>query len=219
MNYLDLIIIIVLIFGFLVGFKRGFTKQLVISVGTILIYILSFILKNPVATLLYNNLPFFNFAGLTAFNILLYEGIALILIFFILSIVLRLLIKLTSIFEKILKMTIILGIPSKILGGILGLIQNLIYVFIILFILNLPMFSSIDIKDSKLSSIILNNMPIISKKLDNTFKVTKEIDEIKDNYSDNKDEYNKEIVNLLVEKNIITKKNVEKLDKRGKISK
>lgn len=219
MNYLDLIIIIVLAFGFLIGFKRGFTKQLVISISSILVYILSFILKNPVASILYNNLPFLNFNGLKALNIFLYEAVAFILVFIILSICLRLLIKLTSIFEKILKMTIVLGIPSKILGGILGLIQNLIYVFIVLFVLSLPIFSNINIKESKISNIILNNTPIIGNKINKTFKLTEEINNIKNNYNNNSDEYNEKIINLLVDNDIISNKNIENLNKRGKISK
>lgn len=215
MNFVDLIILIVLLFGFLLGFKRGFTKQLVLFVGTWVVLVLSFLLKEPIATILYNKLPFFDFGGLSSLNILFYEGIAFFIIFLILSIILKLLVHLTSIFEKILKMTIILGIPSKILGGILGFIQNLIYTFIVLYILSLPMFNIKQIDDSKCAKYILNNIPLINNK----FKITEEIKNLESKYTDNKEDYNKEITNLLIEKNVISKKNVEKLINSGKIDK
>ena len=63
MNYVDIIILIFLAFGAILGFKRGFTRQLVSLVGMFAIVILAFIFKNPVSVILYNNLPFFNFAS------------------------------------------------------------------------------------------------------------------------------------------------------------
>lgn len=215
MDFVDLVIFIILVFGFLLGFKRGFTKQLVLSLGTWVVLILSFLLKEPIATVLYNNLPFLNFDGLSSLNILFYEGIAFFIVFLLLNIILKLLVHLTSIFEKILRMTIILGIPSKILGGVLGFIQNLIYVLIVIYVLSLPMFNIKELNDSKCAKYILNNIPIINDK----FEITKEIKNLETKYTDNKDEYNKEITNLLIEKNVISKKNVEKLINNGKIDK
>ena len=46
MNIIDIIIIIVLAFGFVLGFLRGFTKELVNFLGLFVVLILSFILKN-----------------------------------------------------------------------------------------------------------------------------------------------------------------------------
>ena len=115
MLFLDIIILIFLAFGALLGFKRGFTRQLVALVGLVVIIILSFLLKNPISVLLYNNLPFFNLGGvfkdITILNILIYEAIAFLIVFSILSIVYKILIRITNIFEKILKATIILSIP------------------------------------------------------------------------------------------------------------
>ena len=52
---LDIIIIMIILFGAIVGFKRGIIKQSVITVGMILVLILSFILKNPVSSIMYNS--------------------------------------------------------------------------------------------------------------------------------------------------------------------
>ena len=85
MNVVDIVILIFLAFGALIGFKKGFTNQLVSLVGIFAIIILSYFLKNPVSVFLYNNLPFVNFGGIfkdiTVINILVYEVIAFFVIF------------------------------------------------------------------------------------------------------------------------------------------
>ena len=63
LNIIDIIIIVFILLGALVGFKRGVTKQLVSCLGLIAVVILSFLLKNPVSIFLYEHLPFFKFAG------------------------------------------------------------------------------------------------------------------------------------------------------------
>ena len=45
MNVIDIVILIFLAFGALIGFKRGFTNEFVSLVGIFLIIIFSFLLK------------------------------------------------------------------------------------------------------------------------------------------------------------------------------
>lgn len=221
MSVLDIVILIILAFGFLLGFKRGFTRELVSLVGIFVIIVLSFLLKNPVSVFFYNNLPFINFGGffkdITVINILVYEVLAFFCVFFILTFVFKILICVTKVFEGILKATIILGIPSKILGGILGVIQSLIYIFIVLYILNLPTLN-IDL-NSKVADTILNKTPILNSVCDKTLVVFDEIGKYKDEYIKTNDakEYNQKILNIMMDNDIITKENVEKLIESGKI--
>ena len=46
MGIVDIIIIIFLLFGFLIGWKNGFTKQLVSTIGFMIVVALSYVLKN-----------------------------------------------------------------------------------------------------------------------------------------------------------------------------
>ena len=46
MFLVDIVILLFLGFGFVIGFKRGFTRELVSLVGIILITVLAFIIKN-----------------------------------------------------------------------------------------------------------------------------------------------------------------------------
>ena len=223
MNVIDIVILIFLAFGALIGFKKGFTNQLVSLVGIFLIIIFSFLLKNPVSVFLYNNLPFINFGGIfkdiSVINILVYEVIAFFVIFVILTLIFKILLKVTKIFEKILNATIILGIPSKILGAVLGIVQNLIYVFVVLYILNLPSIGFNLIKESKMANTILNKTPILTNVCDKTLVIFEEINTMAKEYenTDNVTEFNQKTLNLMIDRGIITKENAQKLIDNKKI--
>ena len=223
MGIVDIVILIFLAFGALIGFKRGFTRQLVSLVGIFVIIILSFLFKNPVSVFLYNNLPFFNFGGIfkdiTVLNILVYEVIAFFIVFFVLTIIFRILVKITNIFEKILNATIILGIPSKILGAVLGVVQNLIYTFIILYILSLPTFNLTIIKDSKVGNLILDKTPILNKIANKTLSGFNQVVELKEEYdtTTNVGKYYQKTLNIMIDSGVITEENAKRLIEKGKI--
>ena len=223
MSIIDIIILIFLGLGAFIGFKRGFTRQLVSLIGIFVILILSFLLKNPISVFLYNNLPFFNFGGIfkdiTVLNILVYEAIAFFIVFLLLTFIFKILVKITKVFEKVLNATIILGIPSKILGMILGIMQNIIYAFIILYIISLPVFNLSIINNSKVANIILNKTPILNKICDDTLDVLNQVITLKEEYSTttNVGEFNQKTLNIMIDKNIITKENAQNLIDRNKI--
>lgn len=224
MNIIDIAIVILLAFGALLGFKRGFTKQLVNAVGFILIVVIAFYLKNSVSEILYQNLPFFSFGGIfkgvTVLNILLYEFIAFVLVLSILSILLKILMLATSIFEKVLNMTIILGIPSKMLGAVIGVVQYFVIGFVALYVLSLPIFDNEMIRESKMREPILSKTPILSGVLDKTTNVIEEFVVLKDKYAteDNANQFNLEALDVLLKYNVVDVKAIDKLDSKGKLS-
>lgn len=216
---IDILLIIILLFGFVIGFKRGFTKQLVSFLGILIVLILSFILKNPISVFMYKYFPFFSFNGISSLNILFYEVLSFSLIFGILTVILRILIMITGIFEKVLKFTIILGIPSKILGGILGIIENYIIIFVILFFISMPIFD-INLSDSKISNYMLNNTPILSNICENTIDTFNDFSKLKKEYKgiESIPKLNKEALDLFIKYKIISKENVEQLIRSKKIT-
>lgn len=223
MNIIDIIILIFLAFGALLGFKKGFTRELVSFLGIFLILIFSFLLKNPVSIFLYKNLPFINFGGtfkdITVLNILLYEVIAFLIVFVILTVIFKILLSITKVFEKILNATIILGIPSKILGALIGIIHYIVYVFIAMYILSLPVFNLSIVKESKIGNMILDKTPILTNICDDTLEVFNEIMELKDEYlkTNNVEEFNKKALDVMIEKGIISKDSAKVLIEKGKI--
>lgn len=219
-----LIIIFILSFGVL-GSKRGFFKQTVTTVGSILVFVLAYYFKDGVANFLTFNLPFFNFKGeilgLTSLNIIMYQLIAFLLMVLIFSGILAVIIKITGIFEKILRLTIVLGIPSKILGFILGLVEGYVITYIILFILMLPILKIDIINNSSFARPILKSSPVISNIVGTTKDTCLSIYDLVNDYSKDKDKnkFNKEAIRIMLSNNMITKSYVEELINKGKLDK
>ena len=144
MDVVSIIIVLFLLIGAVVGFSRGFTRQLISFVGIFAVVVLSFLFKNPISVFLYTHLPFIKFIEILkevpVLNILLYEVLAFLILFSVLMIALNVLSLISKLFEKFLSYTILLGIPSKILGAVLGVAEAFIYVFASLYILKLPIF-------------------------------------------------------------------------------
>ena len=112
LSIVDVIIVILIILGAVIGFKNGAIKEGVKFVGIIVIAIVAFAFKDDLMVLLYENLPFYNFfgiiRGLSAVNILLYQMVAFLIIFAALTFVLRVLLVITGLIEWLLKLTVFL---------------------------------------------------------------------------------------------------------------
>lgn len=224
MNIVDIVILVIILCGAVVGFKRGFTKSLVCALGFIAIVVLAFFLKNPLSVLLYENLPFFKFGGIlkgvTVLNIALYELLAFIIVLAVLAVALKILSLVSSLFEKILTMTIILGIPSKILGAVVGAIEGFVIVFIGLYVLSLPIINVSFIDESKYKNQILNNTPLLSNFSKKTVSVIEEFAGIKDKYKDNNknaEEFNKEVLDLFLKYDVVKVESIDKLVEKEKL--
>lgn len=223
MNLIDAIIILFLVLGAIMGFKHGFTRQLVSFLGILIITVVSFFLKNYISVFLYENLPFFSFGGIfkgvTVLNIVLYEVIAFLIVFSVLMIIFQVLLLFTKIFEKILTFTIILGIPSKILGSIVGVVQYFVILFVFLYIASLPFFTGDVLKDSKYAEPILKHTPILSSNISITMDVFQDFADLKEDYKNSKDpnEFNLETLDLFLKYKVITVDSTERLVEKGKL--
>lgn len=223
MNIFDVIIILFILSGAVVGFKRGLTRELVSLVSFFAIVILAFMLKNPISIFLYEHLPFFKFGGIlkgvTVLNIALYEIIAFLIMVIILSVIFKILAVITNLFEKILKMTVILSIPSKIAGAVVGIIESYIWVFIVLYILSFPIFNIGILNESKYKNNILNNTPLLSGFIEPTMKVLDEFGDLKNKYesTENASEFNRETLDLFLKYDVVTVESVDKLIENDKL--
>ena len=225
MNIIDIaVVLIILAFG-LVGARRGFFKQVVTTVGFIIVVVLAFYLKNPLAELLSDICPFFKFggklSGATSLNIIMYNTIAFLIVVIILEAILNVLIKITGIIEKILKFTIILGIPSKILGFIVGVIEGFVIAFIALFFLKQPAFNIDIVNDSKITPTILSSTPILSNVSNGMVNAINDIFELVGDYSNKEldsNTLNLKSIDIMLEHKVITKEYVRKLIDNKKIT-
>ncbi len=219
----DSILILFLLLGAVLGFKKGAIKSLVALIGTIVVVVVAYYLKNPIAELLLDYCPFLKFGGawtgLVTLNILLYEAIAYLLVFVLLSSILSLLIKVSGILETILKMTIILGIPSKIIGAVLGFLEALVFSFIVLFVLLQINATSKMVSDSTLARSIIDKTPIIGHMVNDTYKAIQDINKLQDKYKNdsNKDAYNAEILTIMLKYEVVTPEVTQKLINNKKL--
>ena len=221
MNVIDVAVILMILCAGVVGFKRGFFKQIVMTVGLLLVYVLAFKLKDPLASWMSLNLPFFNFNGLTMLNVILYQTIAFIIVFSLIMIIFKIVLSLTGALEKILKFTIILGIPSKIGGFIVGIIEGYILMFICLFIISQPFLRIDVVEQSKLREPILNSSPILSNIVSTTNDAIGDIYNLLNNAIDKEasnDYINNEIARILANYKIVDREYLNKLNEKGKIN-
>lgn len=222
MNIFSVIVILLIISSGVMGLKKGFLKESVVFIGTILVYIISFLLKDKIGLVLCKWFPFFSFDGLQTLNILVYQLIAFIFIATILFSIATIIFKLTGIIQKLVDITIILTLPSKILGFIFGILEGYIVMFLILIILAIPLRNVELFKESTVVTKIMYNSPILSKTLGG---VPKTIEDILDVTTEiQKTDYNKnkvalDIMKIELNHNIISKEDTLDLIERGKLDK
>ena len=224
MNIIDILIVLLILLTGVVGLKRGFFKEIIILFGWVFVFILAFYLKDPIANWMSLNLPFFNFFGLfkgmTILNILMYQIIAFALIFSLLMALFGFIISFTGLFEKLLKMTIILAIPSKIGGFIVGLLEGYFLVFIGLFILSQPAFNINMLNEAKLKPIILEGTPIFGNVVKDTYNAVTDIYKLSEVYTVNGDKnfFERDVIDTLLKHDIVTVDYIESLIKVGKVT-
>ena len=224
MSIVDIFIIVFILIGGLLGLKRGAVKEFISAIGFFVIVVLSFLLKNPLSVIFYENLPFFKFGGIfkgvTALNIALYELIAFLVVALVLTFIWKLVEYASNLMQKLINMTIILGLPSKIIGFIIGVLEYYVLAFIIIYILTIPIFSVKPVIESKGAQCILNDTPVISKFVKNSSAFIGEFIELRDKYqvTESANEFNYETLDLFMKYDIVDVKSVKKLKEKNKIS-
>ena len=223
MNIVDIVLIIFILLVAGAGWKNGFIRTAIGVIGIIIVFVLSFYLKNPIAEWLSLNLPFFNFGGafkdVTILNVVIYQVIAFLIVFSILMAIYGFILKITNVIEKILKFTIILGIPSKILGFIVGLVEGYFLAGVILIIFSLPVLNFDLVRDSSIRKFMFEKTPIMGSMLNDTTKAYDEIMDLRDEFSSNskKNEFNKKSFEIMLKYKIIGTDYAEKLISSGKL--
>ena len=219
MNIVDILIIVVLISFAIIGFNRGIFKSLIVFLGFIAVIFLAYMFKNYVGDFFVLNLPFMNFGksfvGVSSINIVMYQALAFIIMLIVFGLIYRFLVTISGIFEKVLKLTVILGIPSKLLGMVFGALEGLIVLYLSLFILNQPFLNFEPINNSKYASIILNDIPVISKYAESSLHLAEEIQNL--SKIEDANEKDLRISELILREKVTSVDVMEKLIKMGKI--
>lgn len=215
MNIVDVIILLFLFLFTIIGYRRGVLKEAILLLGTILIYIISYSLKDVFGVFLCKTLPFFSLSGFVSLNILIYQFLAFFLIFLFLFSLFGIVIKATGILQKIVNLTFVLKFPSKILGAFLAFLEGYILLFSFLMVLSIPLKNNSYFTTSILNRKILSSS-ILSKNLGNIDHMVIDIYSFQDNPK-SLDTVNLEILKLYLKYNIISEKDLHQIISSGKL--
>lgn len=218
MNIIDIIILAILATFALIGFKRGVLKSLVAFIGFILIVILAYIFKDILGNIMILNLPFIKFSiagGSVIMSIVLYQAIAFLIILILLGLVYKILLAITGVVEKLLKLTIILGIPSKILGLVVGVLEGYIIVYLLLFFAVQP-YIKMDILDSSnFANTILNKTPILSNFSESTLTIINEVNEAVKNKDE--EDFDLKLTDLILKRKVVSPETMQEIVDNKKV--
>lgn len=219
MDIIDIIILIIILSFAVVGFKRGVFQSLVAVLGFFVVIYLAYAFKNVFGDFFVLNLPFTKYAfvpgGSMMLNVVAYESIAFIVLLVILGIIYKILLIASGIFEKLLKITIILGIPSKLLGLVIGALEGFVIAYFGLYIVTQPFIRVNLIENSKYAEKILKETPILSKFADDSMAVVNEIeDTIKSGSEEN---FDLKLTDLILKRKITSAEVIQKLVDKKKV--
>lgn len=219
----NIVIIAFIVLSIISGFKEGFFEAGIKFIGTVIAFILSYLLKNPVSVFMYNRLPFFKlsgvFEGVTVINILIYEFVSFILVFLVMMLILKLICEITEIVDKLISWIVFIGIPNKILGAVVGFLEGIVTLYFAVVILNVGSNIFGYYLEPSLADDILE-VPILKETFGSSFTALDEIVEISKDYKDthNKGEFNYKALDILLKYEVITKNNVIYLVNNGKLN-
>lgn len=224
LNIFDVGIILLLIMFLIVGFKNGVIREAFALIGIIAVFILSFVFKGLLGNLMCIILPFFKLSGViegfSVINILIYQIIAFMLVFAILLTIYEIFLKISKFIQKLVNLTIILILPSKILGAVVSLIKGVIVLFAVFIVLMIPLKNSELFTGSTMVNQILYKTPILSQSSNNYINTVEEIYNLAEKVSNKKistNDANLELLDMMLKHKIVNKSTVESLVKLHKL--
>ncbi|MFK2824576.1 CvpA family protein [Bacillus sp. B190/17] len=169
---IDIIILLFIFFGIVIGLKRGFILQFFHIAGSILAILAALTLREQVAPLLKNWIPMppvdqnlaFRFVT-TSFESFYYGAIAFILIFLLVKIALSML---GSLVNKVAQIPIIREV-NKIGGGIFGFLETYLLLFVLIYLAALLPQNGLStmIDNSAVAAYMIHHTPYLSDALQN----------------------------------------------------
>ncbi|SET43814.1 Uncharacterized membrane protein, required for colicin V production [Oceanobacillus limi] len=175
---IDFIIILLLLFGLLIGLKRGLILQAVHLVGYIVSFIVAATYYDDLASKLALWVPYpeltddnlwAEFIQALPLENAFYNAISFAIIFFVVKIVLQVI---ASMLDFVASLPILNSI-NKILGSMLGFLEIYLLLFIVLYILALTPLTELQewITDSSVAMYIVENTPYLSEKIKSLWSI------------------------------------------------
>src|SRR4051812_43301567 len=169
---IDLVIILLLIFGFFIGLKRGFILQLVHTIGFIIAYIVANLYYDDLAPKLTLWVPYPNLGTTSPLKLFsengnmeeaFYRAIAFVIIFIAVKVLLQII---GSMLDFIAHLPILKQLNVW-AGGVLGFAEVYLIIFILLYIAALVPMEVLQkpLDDSIMANLIVNHTPFLSQQI------------------------------------------------------
>lgn len=171
---LSLAIIIILIFGFLVGLKRGFILQIIHLTGSIIAFLVASIKYDDLAPKLTLWIPYPNFTAVSEFDFIFdnadletayYRAISFVVIFLGVKLILQII---GSMLDFVASLPVLKTLNGW-AGALLGFIEIYLLVFIVLYVSALLPVESVQrsIQNSAVAGLIIDHTPVLSTLIKN----------------------------------------------------
>ena len=131
-----------------------------------------------------------------------------------------LVLKISKVFQKIVNMTLVLWIPSKILGALVSFIKGYLCVFICLVFLIIPLGGSNIFQDSNMINYILYKTPILSNFTVSFVNPINEIYSLSEDVSSNKisvNDANIRAISIMLKYKVVNYKTLDIIYNRNKL--
>lgn len=219
MNVVDIVIIVLAVLGGINGYRKGIVRTSIQLVGSAAIAILSYTFKDILADFLIDFMPFLQykgaFLGLSSINIVVYQIVSFVVIYVLFYCLLNILLGASGLIDTLIKLTVVLKTPSKIMAGLLGILDGLVFAFLLAFVALHLGLSEKYVMESKMGIILLERTPFLSTVM---AKSTLSLEEICNlvNYRDESvddNTLNAEVLQTLIHYKIITSQKAMEIKK------
>lgn len=152
----DIIILIILLYGLFSGLMRGGVLQLFSLVGFIIAIIVARLFSSDLADIISSIIPTDNGAWLILYNV-----ISFMIIYIVVRLIIR---KIASVLNIVTKLPVI-GFLNRIIGALLGFVQMYLVSFVIIIILFLIPMENVKelIEGSRVAMYMVNSTPVLSE--------------------------------------------------------
>lgn len=218
----DVFVVIILIAGTIGGYRNGFLKSTLRFIGDIITFIIAFLLKEPFSVFLYTNLPFFEmkgiFEGVSVLNIVIFELIAFVILWFLFTVILAFVFKVLCLDKILLSLVSRFKLPNKILGIVFGFTQTYLFVyFIVLIVMFFANFMNYNM-DGRISEVVFKT-PFLYQNFAPTYHALEDVVELVYDYKNNNDKLtlNSEALDILIKYDLVEEEKIDLLIENKKI--
>jgi hypothetical protein len=158
--------------------------------------------------------------GMSALSILAYQLIAFLIMFVLILAIVGVFMSLSKALQKIVNLTIVLIIPSKVGGAIIGMISGYLIMFIVLINLNMFLQSSPIFTNSLVASTIINKTPVLSDTCKDYATTVYDIYQLGNDISEDaisKEEANAQAIDKMLKTKMVSKDLINDLIAQGKV--